>query len=93
MGDVGETFKMMKDQNKEKRASNRGTSAEILKARGFLFDVRNHGAHLIVWYLDGAVDFWPGTGKWIVRDTKKIGRGVFSLVKFISKAGNNHGND
>ena len=26
---------------------------------------------------------WPGTGKWIARDTKRKGRGVFSLLKYI----------
>lgn len=41
-------------------------------------------SHLIVtgsgWEL---VDFWPGTGKWIARDTKRKGRGVFNLLKYI----------
>jgi len=31
------------------------------------------------------IDFWPGTGKWIARDTKLKGRGVFNLLKYVKE--------
>lgn len=51
----------------------------LLKA-GIRFETKNLGAHLIVRALGLTVDFWPGTGLWIVRDTKRQGRGVQRLI-------------
>ena len=41
--------------------------------------------HLIV--LAGAkeVDFWPGTGLWIVRGTKDKRRGVRKLIEYVER--------
>jgi hypothetical protein len=78
MGDVGDDFKIMREAGKLKRASNRELSADYLKAYGISFESKNNGAHLIVM---NKIDFWPGTGRWIVRATKKRGFGVKNLVK------------
>ena len=66
--------------SKAKRASNRGNSAELLRAAGVEFESKNGGAHLIVTQGGMVFDFWPGTGKWCQRGTADYQRGVFSLL-------------
>ena len=61
--------------NWDKRTSNRESSAEILKENGIDFVSHNGGAHLVV---NGSIDFWPGTGKFMVRTNGGKGRGVFN---------------
>lgn len=82
MGDMGEVFNAMRKAAQDKRAANREQSAKMLQDAGIPFDSHNHGAHLIV---DGRYDFWPGTGLWIERSTKKDGRGVHSLMKHVKQ--------
>jgi hypothetical protein len=65
-----------------KRASNRAQSPGCLRDAGFAFEVKNDGAHLLVHGPAGLIDFWPGTGLWIVRGTSWRGHGVFKLIKF-----------
>lgn len=69
------------DESKKKRGSNRDTSAQILKESGLKFESKNDGAHLIVTGHGAVADFWPGTGKYIVRGSGKYKRGVFNLLK------------
>lgn len=69
-------FNEYRKVKQEKRAVNRDSSAEVLRAKGVDFTTNNEG------FADNlTVDFWPGTGKWIVRGGKKAGRGVFNLLK------------
>ena len=80
--DMGEMFNEMRAASKEKRASNREASAQILRSHGIDFETKNIDAHLIVHHGTFCVDFWPGTGKW--KDRKgKYGRGVFQLLKYL----------
>ncbi len=93
MGDVGEFWADVKpgmiEESKERRANNRESSAKILEEKGFKFETKNGGAHLIVKRGAMVADFWPGTGKWIIRPSKapgswkvgRDGRGVFQLIK------------
>ena len=73
-----------KTTSQERRAGNRESSPKLLEQAGVEFQSSNNGAHLIVtgssWEL---IDFWPGTGKWIARETKHKGRGVFNLLKYV----------
>ena len=69
----------MKEQSQDRRANNRESSAAILTNKEIPFESKNGGAHLIV--NGGEVDFWPGTGKWIFRKSRKQGRGVLQLLK------------
>lgn len=72
-----------RQESRERRASNRSSSADILRERGVDFVIRNDGAHLIVRYGAATADFWPGTGKYRVRPDGKYKRGVFNLLKDI----------
>lgn len=80
MGDVGELFNALHKVKQEKRATNRENSLKILSDAGIECEVKNYGAHIIV---RKSLDFWPGTGLWKDRKTKKEGRGVFRLLKHI----------
>jgi hypothetical protein len=82
MGDMGEIFNGMAEESKRRRADNRENSAKILSENGISFESKNMAAHLIVHGHAITVDFWPGTGKWIVRGGK-TGRGVFNLMKLV----------
>ncbi len=82
MGDTGDDFNAWDEEKKAKKAANRKSSPEILKARNIEFEEKNAGAHLIVKVADGkTADFWPGTGLFIIRGGGRRGRGVFNLLK------------
>lgn len=80
MSEEAEIYGGMAEESKRRRAGNRENSAKILAENGVGFESKNIGAHLIVKGPSITVDFWPGTGKWIVRGGK-TGRGVFNLMK------------
>jgi hypothetical protein len=82
--ELGDTYKEHRELSKTKREANRKFSPRLLDEMGVKYTTKNNGAHLIVWRPDAeAIDFWPGTGKWIERPNKKSGRGVRSLLAFI----------
>ncbi len=84
MGDMGDYWRdvrpAMQEESRQKRASNRESSAKMLTAAGIAFETKNEGAHLIVTANGRTVDFWPGTGLWIERGTSKQKRGVRRLI-------------
>lgn len=82
MGDMGEVWEGYAERSKLKRASNREQSARTLTQFKVPFTTHNYGAHLIVQCGEQIIDFWPGTGKWIVRGGVTGRRGVMHLVKF-----------
>lgn len=91
MGDVGEFWNAirptMKTASQKKRAGNREASAAILSRSAIPFESKNDGAHLIVECGKSRIDFWPGTGLWIVRGSRIKNRGVRKLVNYV-KANN-----
>ncbi len=72
-----------KAESAERRESNRENSAKVLADHGVQFETKNIGAHLIVTHGGKTADFWPGTGKYILRGGGKPGRGVFNLLKLL----------
>jgi hypothetical protein len=89
-GDMGEIFNALREAGRERRASNRGTTAELLRVRGVEFEAKNGGAHLVVRHAGKVADLWPGTGKYRVRmpggKGERYRRGVFNLLKDIGVA-------
>lgn len=74
------------EAGKERRASNRRSSADVLAAQGIAFEAKNAGAHLIVTHNGKTADFWPGTGKWAIRARDvKYKRGVFPLIRELKR--------
>lgn len=80
MSEATEIYAALKTCSQANRAHNRNESPKILKRHGVEFESKNRDAHLIVHGHSVTVDFWPGTGKWIVRGGTS-GRGVFNLLK------------
>lgn len=78
--DIGEAFAAIREMQREKKYSNRISSTSLLEKHGISFISKNNGIHLIV---SDRWDFWPSTGKFIDRQTKKQGRGVFNLIRVV----------
>lgn len=79
--DIALAFKARKEASRKKKESNQDWSTQKLIDEGIPFESKNWGNHLIVETQNGKVDFWPSTGKFIVRDTDKHGRGIRQLLK------------
>ncbi len=78
---LGDFWRDVKAARQQKRADNRTSSAELLIKARVPFEVKNGGAHLIVKADDGQmIDFWPGTGLWIVRGSTRRHGGVRKLI-------------
>lgn len=84
MSEIGDTFKILKERSKVKKLSNIESSTLMLLDKGYDVDIKNNGVHLIVDWNDKTVDFWPSTGKWIVRGGK-TSRGVKGLIRELEK--------
>lgn len=92
MGDMGDLFNDLKQVRQKKRAGNRDQSAAVLSRAGIVFEEKNIGAHLIVFGGETTIDFWPGTGLWIVRGENQRRYGVRKLVQFVEQQRTNtHG--
>lgn len=72
-------------ESQERRAKNRQGSADILTALGIPFESKNDGSHLVLTLPDRVIDFWPGTGLFTDRKTRKNGRGVHALAKRVTQ--------
>lgn len=90
MGDMGEYWREIKpamlERSKQKRAANREASAVVLTTQGISYTTHNNGAHLVISAGGSVYDFWPGTGRWQLRGSKKHSRGVMQLVRRIKAA-------
>jgi hypothetical protein len=82
MSDMAEDFRAWDEAKREKKADNLAKSTAILSERGIEFESKNNGVHLIVRGAGKVVDFWPSTGKYIVRGGR-TGRGVFNLLRIV----------
>jgi len=80
MSDLAEIYKIMRESSREKKQNNQAFSTALLDTLGVDYDSRNNGVHLIVFGENETIDFYPSTGKWIVR--KGItSRGVKKLLE------------
>lgn len=87
MGDMGDFWRDVKAAGQERRANNRTNGAATLKAKGIEFTEKNGGAHLIVKAGERTVDYWPGTGLWVVRGQPASRYGLRGLIQFCKPAG------
>jgi len=91
--DIGKTWSEYRRQRQEKKKHNRESSTAILSRHGIRYQSHNNGTHLAVLVPDTLkemegirINFWPGTGKWIIWITPLIrGRGVFQLIDQLKK--------
>ena len=65
MGDMGETFLMMREMRRKRHSEQKGENTEALLASGVLFRAVNDGEALLFRERGRpAVDFYPSTGRW-----------------------------
>ena len=76
MSEIGDDFKALREMRKEKRASNRESSIEVLTSKDIAFQQLSD-THFRI----GEFDFWPSTGLFMNRKSGKRGRGVFNLIR------------
>lgn len=79
MGDMGDYFRDVREESKERKERNRMGATEALVTNGVPFTDHNNGIHLVV---DSRIDYWPSTGLFICRHTKFKQRGVQNLLNF-----------
>ncbi len=71
-----EIWGAMREESRQRKASNLERSTELLKQRGIEFKALSSYHYRV-----GEYDFWASTGMFMHRATKKKGRGVFNLIK------------
>lgn len=80
--EMGEYWRDVNGFRQNKRRGNMLASTDILSRSGIPFSTHNGGVHLVVaerW------DYWPSTGLFIDRQTKKSGRGIFNLLRIVRR--------
>lgn len=73
--DLSEDYRAWNEAKRDKRSLNLESSIRILQTEGIAFKQLSD-THFRI----GEFDFWPSTGLFLNRKTKKRGRGIFSLV-------------
>ena len=76
MSELGELFSLLREENKNKRLINKNSTLALLDERKISYKRLSDTHFLIENY-----NFWPSTGLYIHRKTKKRGRGIFNLLK------------
>lgn len=89
MNDETEFWRANREESQLRRATNREHAAQELKRKGVPFSSHNDGAHLVLKIGQRTVDYWPGTGLWVVRGTRddQRQRGLQRLLAFWDKHG------
>lgn len=60
-------YEVLRDLSKTRRAKNRIHGAQMLRANKIDFESLNNGAHLRITQNHVIIDYWPGTGRWVVQ--------------------------
>ncbi|HEA4129432.1 hypothetical protein [Enterococcus faecium] len=89
MGDMSEYWKDIKPHLKERRKQHvrkMGNSAtKNIETLGFEFTHYPNNHQFAINTHNGIIDYWGTTGTWIERKTKKRGKGIRSLRKYINQ--------
>ena len=80
MGDMGDIYNSMNAYKKEKKQDNYKKSLLILDEKLIPYKKLSESHFRI-----GDFDFWPSTGLFINIKSKKRRRGVFNLIKALTK--------
>lgn len=87
MGDMGDHWNdvknFMKEESRKKKERNKIMSTNNLISNKVRFESKNNGNHLVV---ENTYDFWPSTGVFINRKTKKKSRGVRELLNLVGSS-------
>jgi predicted Ser/Thr protein kinase len=75
---------LKRKEKKFRKEHNRLCSTLYLNEHGIQYKSFNKGGHLVITHNAHIIDFWPSTGKWVVRSTKQAYRGIKELVLWMS---------
>ncbi|TXH44284.1 MAG: hypothetical protein E6Q97_32940 [Desulfurellales bacterium] len=81
MSDLGETFRLYREERRKKKLMNHCNSLDVLRAHGVMVEILSEHHYRI-----GKFDFWPSTGKWLDRETGKYSRGITKLLIAIKRS-------
>lgn len=81
---IKQNWHAYKKQRAAKKFRNKETSTFMLKHAGVVFESKNNGSHLVI---ENRIDFWPGTGLWIERNTGTRRRGITHLLATLEAKG------
>lgn len=87
MGDAIQHMVDLREESKLKRASNRIHGLQRLQEEGIgIESINNNGSHIVVKHNGLTIDYWPGTGLFIVRNDGGLQRrGIRNLVKLVNR--------
>ena len=80
-----EIRKARKERKKEYHEKFLPRDFEALDKSGFKFEEKSPH-HFVIDFVNCRADWWPGTGKWIVRGTKETGIGLKRLFALKGKS-------
>jgi len=80
MSDMGELIAANKTYIKKARSHKIVDAIRALNSQKISYQERNDGYHFII---DGGIDFWPLSGKFIRRKDGQSGHGVKRLLKML----------
>lgn len=80
MSELGEMYRALREDSQFRKTCNHDKSLAILKEKGY-----NPKKLSPTHYRVQDWDYWPSTGLFINIETKKRGRGVFGLLKLLTK--------
>ena len=89
MGDSGDYWRDIKEHRKEikqERQSRMPDINSLLSEAGVNFEAKNDGHHYILDSKESKIDYWPSTGLWKCRSTKKQGYNIKPLLKHLKGA-------
>ncbi len=82
MSDMGDDFRALRKERQEKRRSNLACGVNLLNANKINYTTPDY-THCVISHNGKVIDYWPSTGLWIDRTTKKKRRGIKQLLNYL----------
>lgn len=87
MGDMGEYWRdikpVLKEKHKKHVARMGNSTSKNIERLGYPFTHYPENHQFAIETEKGVIDYWGTTGTWIVRKTRKRGKGLHSLREFL----------
>ena len=83
MSELGDDFREWREYKRKRKAEFVATATRVLGKEGVFYTVLDYGTNHF--RIENRVDYWPGTGTWIVLETRERGYGLRELIKYIKE--------
>lgn len=70
-------------ERQEKKRCNLKRNLKHLESKGIPFVSNNDGVHVVIQHNNKIIDFYPSTGLWKDRQSKRRARGILSLIRHL----------